>query len=181
MCDNFPAEFLIDYVRVYQASRDSRHTLGCSPASHPTKTYIAAHREQYMDPHDDTVMLDVASGGGACKSQADCGGTELPSATSGPVAADALLRGQCVHNQCRCSPRYTGPHCRAYVAEYDDLPEEPADWLVVFALYTPVTLAVLLAGILAACLLTVQGRYKESEIRGSWRERDPNDPQHHQY
>ena len=41
-CDNFPANFEIDFVRVYQAVNESRHTLGCSPPERPTALYIEA-------------------------------------------------------------------------------------------------------------------------------------------
>jgi RNase adaptor protein for sRNA GlmZ degradation len=40
MCDNFPAEFLIDYVRVYQDISQEDQTVGCSTRTHPTKTWI---------------------------------------------------------------------------------------------------------------------------------------------
>jgi RNase adaptor protein for sRNA GlmZ degradation len=40
MCDNFPAEFLIDYVRVYQDTSQEDQTVGCSTRTHPTKTWI---------------------------------------------------------------------------------------------------------------------------------------------
>ncbi len=44
MCQNFPASFLIDHVRVFQKPDDRRHTLSCSPEAHPTKTYIEVLR-----------------------------------------------------------------------------------------------------------------------------------------
>ena len=34
----FPAQLLIDYVRVYQ--RNKNVNVGCDPASHPTANYI---------------------------------------------------------------------------------------------------------------------------------------------
>lgn len=47
MCDNIPAHFLIDYVRVYQAVHDGSQTVGCSTRTHPTKKYIQAHADKY--------------------------------------------------------------------------------------------------------------------------------------
>ncbi|KAG6898818.1 hypothetical protein C0993_003928, partial [Termitomyces sp. T159_Od127] len=41
----FPAEMLIDYVRVYQ--RKGATNVGCNPKDFPTADYIAAHRDAY--------------------------------------------------------------------------------------------------------------------------------------
>jgi hypothetical protein len=41
----FPAEFLIDYVRVYQ--RKDEINLGCDPKEFPTAKYINEHLEAY--------------------------------------------------------------------------------------------------------------------------------------
>jgi hypothetical protein len=40
MIDNFPASFLVDYVRVYQDKSDPDHIIGCSTKKYPTKTFI---------------------------------------------------------------------------------------------------------------------------------------------
>lgn len=43
-CKNLPAEMSIDYIRLYQdVSKGSKHSIGCSPESHPTKEYIDAN------------------------------------------------------------------------------------------------------------------------------------------
>lgn len=44
----FPAELLIDYIRVYQRS-DGK--IGCDPADRPTAAYIAAHQNAYNNPN----------------------------------------------------------------------------------------------------------------------------------
>lgn len=44
----FPAQMLIDYVRVYQRKEG---VLGCDPADHPTSAYIAKHPEAYSNPN----------------------------------------------------------------------------------------------------------------------------------
>jgi len=44
----WPAELLIDYVRVYQRS-DGK--IGCDPADRPTATYIANHENAYTNPN----------------------------------------------------------------------------------------------------------------------------------
>jgi beta-glucan synthesis-associated protein KRE6 len=42
----FPAEMLVDYVRVYQ--RKGSPNVGCSPTAYPTADYINNHREAYQ-------------------------------------------------------------------------------------------------------------------------------------
>jgi len=44
----FPAEMLIDYVRVYQ--REGSVNIGCNPQDHPTEDYISNHYEAYTNP-----------------------------------------------------------------------------------------------------------------------------------
>ena len=41
----FPAEFKVDYVRVYQ--RKGQTNTGCSPIHYPTAEYISDHLEAY--------------------------------------------------------------------------------------------------------------------------------------
>ncbi|KAJ3555502.1 hypothetical protein NP233_g12195 [Leucocoprinus birnbaumii] len=43
----FPAEFLIDYVRVYQ--RKDQVNIGCDPKDYPTADYISNHLQAYQD------------------------------------------------------------------------------------------------------------------------------------
>lgn len=45
----FPAEMLVDYVRVYQ--RKGQTNVGCSPADYPTEDYINRHMDSYMNPN----------------------------------------------------------------------------------------------------------------------------------
>lgn len=45
----FPAEMLIDYVRVYQ--RKGQTNVGCSPTDYPTEDYINRHMDSYMNPN----------------------------------------------------------------------------------------------------------------------------------
>ncbi|KAJ7741112.1 beta-glucan synthesis-associated [Mycena metata] len=45
----FPAEMLIDYVRVYQ--RDGETNIGCNPPDYPTSDYINNHLEAYSNPN----------------------------------------------------------------------------------------------------------------------------------
>jgi hypothetical protein len=41
----FPAEMLVDYVRVYQ--RDGETNIGCNPPDYPTTDYINQHYAAY--------------------------------------------------------------------------------------------------------------------------------------
>ncbi|KAF7355633.1 hypothetical protein MSAN_01480800 [Mycena sanguinolenta] len=45
----FPAEMLVDYVRVYQ--RDGETNVGCNPSDYPTTDYIANHYAAYSNPN----------------------------------------------------------------------------------------------------------------------------------
>ncbi|KAJ7498598.1 beta-glucan synthesis-associated [Mycena latifolia] len=45
----FPAEMLIDYVRVYQ--RDGETNIGCNPPDYPTTDYINNHLSAYTNPN----------------------------------------------------------------------------------------------------------------------------------
>ena len=102
-CDNFPAIFDIDYVRVYQAVNDPRHILGCSPPSRPTDLFIKGHAKRYMDEDQKQPLKPVMKGGGSCTDHFMCGGKQN--------------RGKCVKRQCFCAENTTGPHCLAHVGE----------------------------------------------------------------
>ncbi|KAI0071689.1 beta-glucan synthesis-associated [Panus rudis PR-1116 ss-1] len=45
----FPAEYLVDYVRVYQ--RSGHINYGCDPKDYPTADYISRHQEAYTNPN----------------------------------------------------------------------------------------------------------------------------------
>jgi len=45
----FPAEMLIDYVRVYQ--RKGQTNIGCDPKNFPTADYIQRHIDSYSNPN----------------------------------------------------------------------------------------------------------------------------------
>jgi beta-glucan synthesis-associated protein KRE6 len=104
-CDNFPAGFEIDYVRVYQAVNESKHVLGCSPISRPTAQYIEGHAKRYMEEGQTRPLLNVRTGGETCSNHNDCGGSK---------------RGECSESGvCLCLEGWTGPSCRAHAASYD--------------------------------------------------------------
>jgi hypothetical protein len=47
-CSNLPSEMKIDYIRLYQDSDDSLHTLGCSPVEYPTADYIVENNSSFI-------------------------------------------------------------------------------------------------------------------------------------
>jgi hypothetical protein len=107
MCENLPADMLIDYVRVYQRANDSAQQVGCSTPKHPTMRYINGHQSEYKAETDRYMMLPVARGGGVCKRDADCGGAGA---------------GLCsTRKRCECLPdsQRTGPTCM--VRPYRDI------------------------------------------------------------
>lgn len=93
MCSNFPAYFLIDYVRVYQAVGDDEQIVGCSTPTHPTSRYIKGHESKYMAEGDKLPLQPIAQGGAGCTQDAECG------------------MGTCARLKCMCNKGYEGPHC----------------------------------------------------------------------
>jgi hypothetical protein len=94
MCSNFPAHFLIDYVRVYQrqegATGDKGHVVGCSPPSHPTKTYIKGNADLDMKKGDVEPLLPVQTGGAECENA----GTRSENAVRDPNGYVSFFRGK---------------------------------------------------------------------------------------
>lgn len=99
-CDNFPASFEIEYVRVYQAVNESRHFLGCSPEHRPTEQFIEGHVKRYMIEGQTRPLLPIQVGGGSCVKSLDCGGKQRGVCSSG---------GTCV-----CQDFWVGSHCLAH-------------------------------------------------------------------
>ena len=108
-CDNFPANFEIEYVRVYQALNDTNHQLGCSTEQRPTTQYIKGHQERYMEKDDRAPLLPLRIGGGQCASDFTCGGTK---------------HGECVKGLCICKKGYAGSLCLSHYGFDDDIFEE---------------------------------------------------------
>ena len=105
-CENFPASFDIDYVRVYQAVDEPKHLLGCSPPQKPTDLFIQGHASRYMDNGQRRPLEPIAWGGGSCSNSNMCGGKG---------------RGVCSSNgRCVCEKHATGPHCLAHFG-FDDI------------------------------------------------------------
>ncbi|KAF8584647.1 glycoside hydrolase family 16 protein [Ramaria rubella] len=59
----FPADLLIDYVRIYQQT--GKTNIGCDPSSYPTSDYIANHIEAYTNPNLTLWSGDASTGANA--------------------------------------------------------------------------------------------------------------------
>ena len=105
VCDGFPMDMKIDYIRVWQRSNMS---IGCDPASHPTRQYIEDHIEDYSNA--DNPWIPVA-GGSSCRTDDDC--------TIDKLSGVPIQTGECVNSRCKCfSPkRWGGPRCTSSVTE----------------------------------------------------------------
>jgi len=99
-CENFPATFDIEYVRVFQAVGEEKHTLGCSPENRPTSLFIKGHKKRYMDTGDTAPLQPIQKGGASCRENDDCGLNRNGYCSS---------RGVCV-----CHEKFTGPTCLAH-------------------------------------------------------------------
>ena len=143
----------IDSIRVYQSRNPdahvgANHTIGCDPPDYPTRGYIKGHSYRYMRnapfSYEDKgkPLRKVQTGGGACKTDEDCGGhlkdvnlTKVYEDTQGRrlddmdgAASSSVGRGQCVsasdfsgifvsgsgaERVCKCNDGFTGPKCLA--------------------------------------------------------------------
>mmetsp|Transcript_25162 Transcript_25162/g.30990 ORF Transcript_25162/g.30990 Transcript_25162/m.30990 type:complete len:610 (+) Transcript_25162:178-2007(+) len=111
-CDNFPANFEIDYVRVWQAVDESKHQMGCSTKDRPTELFIKGHQDRYMEDGDTSPLQPIRVGGTTCDSDLDCGGS---------------TRGFCSSNGvCECNKGYAGSTCLSNFG-FDDHPYQEID------------------------------------------------------
>jgi hypothetical protein len=105
-CENLPAGFEIDSVRVYQAVNEEKHTLGCSPVKRPTENWILGHAKRYMEKGDKQPLEAIRKGGASCVDDTKCGGE---------------MHGRCSPKGfCVCDKNFTGPTCLAHAGVYDN-------------------------------------------------------------
>ncbi|EQC27482.1 hypothetical protein SDRG_14685 [Saprolegnia diclina VS20] len=101
VCNSFPMFMEIDYIRVWQDT--ATMSVGCDPASHPTKEFIKAHILNYTDAKNpDTPVVGRAP----CHSHNDC-----------TIAGD-VVTGRCVAQRCECLPNWLGPRCTRYAPKW---------------------------------------------------------------
>lgn len=105
-CDNFPAFFEIDYVRVWQAVNDPKHQLGCSTKDRPTELFIKAHEERYKEKNQKQVLQEIRRGGAPCTSPLDCGGETHGICTDRGV--------------CECHAEFCGSKCLTHYGFNDE-------------------------------------------------------------
>lgn len=112
-CENGPAHFEIDYVRVWHAKNDPKHKIGCSTRDRPTELFIKGHTDRYTEKDQKQPLKPIRRGGAECSSDLDCGG----------VARDIHgidhVRGLCNKGLCECSRKYTGSSCLSHFG-FDD-------------------------------------------------------------
>uniref|UniRef100_A0AAV1V436 Beta-glucan synthesis-associated protein n=1 Tax=Peronospora matthiolae TaxID=2874970 RepID=A0AAV1V436_9STRA len=108
ICDSFPMFMKIDYIRLYQdrgddLDKDNYMQVGCDPSTHPTKTWIDEHIEEYVD--EDNPWREV-SGKAFCTIDDDC-------TIGSSVGTASLKTGKCVEGRCQCShsTSWGGPRC----------------------------------------------------------------------
>ena len=105
-CDNFPASFEVDYVRVYQAVNEFKHVLGCSTKERPSDLFIKGHRKRYMTEGGRSPLEPVKQGGAVCADDSDCGSSDM---------------GVCTEKgRCECLEGFIGPKCLAHAGFYDN-------------------------------------------------------------
>eukprot|EP00985_Skeletonema_marinoi_P002287 scaffold946_cov165-Skeletonema_marinoi.AAC.1 len=126
-CDmiNKPVEYKINYVRVYQDKNDPKQKVGCSTPERPTRKFIEAHKEKYMQKGDLQPLKPIQNGGGECSVAAPMNAT-LPQSCGGTT------RGKCDVSRnpptCSCLSNWTGPYCLSQAAN-DDVIWDPVETL----------------------------------------------------
>lgn len=152
MCENFPASFLIDYVRVYQAKGDPSQMVSCSPPGHRTKDFIRGHVRRYMSATDKAPLKDVPAGSAKCDDDSQCG------------------YGTCVKKQCVCTGGYVGPNCLA-AKGFDDVDLDPDEGRIsIDFLFVPVSLYMVVVLVALALVAVVGYKYRyDRQKRGPYR------------
>ena len=54
-----PAEYKVNWVRVYQDKNDPKQKVGCSTKERPTRKFIEAHKKKYMQAGDVSAAVSV--------------------------------------------------------------------------------------------------------------------------
>ncbi|KAF1782856.1 Concanavalin A-like lectin/glucanase domain [Phytophthora cactorum] len=109
ICDSFPMYLKIDYIRVYQdLSSDSIMSVGCDPATHPTRQWILDHLDEYED--EENKLVEVR-GKAFCRTDADCTvqtahrRSRNSSEWFSNRRSTVVLTGRCVSQRCECSSK----------------------------------------------------------------------------
>jgi len=120
-----PAEYKINWVRVYQDKNDPKQKVGCSTKERPTKTFIEAHEKKYKRAGDAHPLKPIQNGGGKCS-------LTPPTNLTLPESCGGIEHGKCSYKTkpptCTCSKNWTGPHCLNPVG-YNDIDWDPPEKL----------------------------------------------------
>jgi len=147
-CQSLPAEFSVDYVRIWQNKKDPLQTVGCNPPDFPTRKFILAHEYRYKVLTDVHALKEVVAGGGSCKTNGECG------------------QGYCSFRRCLCREDWTGPNC--LVPAYKDVGEDwERDWVAFSSPKVPPFLALSL--LLLVLMLLVAAIYVMRQRLASYR------------
>lgn len=92
-CKTLPAEFKVDWIRLYQNKKDPRQTIGCNPKEYPTKRFILAHEYRYKGNDEKRALSPIMVGGHKCTEDSECG------------------EGRCHFGKCKCKEDWVGPNC----------------------------------------------------------------------
>ena len=147
LCQNLPATFAVDWVRVFQNANSSSHSVGCSPPSHPSRRFIQAHESRYKMPEDDKPLKAVARGGGACEVDAQC--------RHGSCERDRQGLSKCV-----CDAAHSGPYCMSPIGFDDDYTPDDALHLHPSVPFMPTLLAAFAAALCGTFVATLLARVK---------------------
>jgi len=118
-----PAEYKVNYVRVYQDKKDKKQKVGCSTKERPTRKFIEAHEEKYMQAGDVHPLKPIQNGGGKCTLTPPTNET-YPESCGG--ASHGLCSPKTKPPTCTCIGDWTGPHCLNPMG-YDDKVWDPED------------------------------------------------------
>ncbi|KAL7540766.1 hypothetical protein ACHAXR_010368 [Thalassiosira sp. AJA248-18] len=167
-----PAEYKVNYVRVYQDKNDPKQKVGCSTKERPTRKFIEAHEKKYMKEGDDHPLKPIQNGGGTCSLTA-------PQKKVIPQSCGGVSHGTCQSKtkppSCQCNGNWTGPHCMN-PAGSDDIIWDPLETFADLGFWGPnftkggmgvLTVVGLLAGILIAApvVLKMGRRRREGYMR----------------
>jgi len=152
-CDMFPANFEIDYVRVWQAVDEPKHQLGCSTKDRPTELFIKGYKKRYMTDDDKDPLKPLQTGGAACVKHTECGGPN---------------RGACsASGVCVCNDGFSGSACLSHFGFDDDPYFQTDNHLEVSMIILPHgflrAFSVLILGFIVTFLYTAINRHGDSK------------------
>ncbi|OQR91911.1 beta-glucan synthesis-associated protein [Achlya hypogyna] len=161
ICDSFPMYMVIDHIRIWyrglnlntgltssrrqDQSASSTMSVGCDPASHPTKEFIQAHISNYTDANNKDVEV---AGKNTCLKDDDC------------TIAGATPTGRCIKQRCECIALWAGPRCTKYTPNLNGPATKPDFGPAV--VYPAVIVGVLV--VVIGVTTVVRRRRRQSEI-----------------